>query len=298
MARSVGAVGVGIESSIGSRDELIAAGASEVYPGVAEFVDALLSPARGPASAPARPSRPSGPDRGAAAIACRRPRRRRRPAPGRPGRGVARLGRGRRARRRRRRRRPARGEAFGLAVDRWVGDGDSTDAAELEALAARGVAIDRVAVDKDESDTELALLAAVDAGADLVTILGGLGGVRVDHAIANLALLQHPALENRACPPVRRGGRPALAPRRPGSSRAAGRARAHRPRGRPRVAHPARRIGPGRRDPGPALPAQRARRSSSGERAACRTSGPPTTAWVSVGSGRLLVIETPANLRP
>jgi phosphoglycolate phosphatase-like HAD superfamily hydrolase len=43
MARSVGALGVGIESSIGSRAELIAAGASEVYPGVAEFVDAFLA---------------------------------------------------------------------------------------------------------------------------------------------------------------------------------------------------------------------------------------------------------------
>ena len=43
MARSVGALGVGIESSIGSRAELMAAGATEVYPGVAEFVDALLA---------------------------------------------------------------------------------------------------------------------------------------------------------------------------------------------------------------------------------------------------------------
>lgn len=46
MARTVGAIGVGIESSIGSRAELMAAGASEVYPGVAEFVDALLAPRR------------------------------------------------------------------------------------------------------------------------------------------------------------------------------------------------------------------------------------------------------------
>ena len=87
--------------------------------------------------------------------------------------------------------------AFGLKVDLWVGDGDSTDAAALERLAAAGVAIDRAAVDKDESDTELALLAAVEAGADLVTILGGLGGARIDHAIANVALLQHPALVGR-----------------------------------------------------------------------------------------------------
>jgi thiamine pyrophosphokinase len=88
-------------------------------------------------------------------------------------------------------------EAFGLSVDRWVGDGDSTAPADLDALAAAGVAIDRVAADKDESDTELALLAALEAGAGVVTILGGLGGKRVDHAIVNLALLQHPALEHR-----------------------------------------------------------------------------------------------------
>ena len=87
--------------------------------------------------------------------------------------------------------------ALGFEVDRWVGDGDSTEPAELERLAAAGVAIDRVATDKDESDTELALLAAVAAGADIVTILGGLGGPRADHAFANVALLQHPALEHR-----------------------------------------------------------------------------------------------------
>jgi HAD superfamily hydrolase (TIGR01549 family) len=42
MARAVGSLGIGIESSIGTRDDLIAAGASAVYPSVAAFVDALL----------------------------------------------------------------------------------------------------------------------------------------------------------------------------------------------------------------------------------------------------------------
>jgi phosphoglycolate phosphatase len=42
MARAVGSVGIGIESTIGTRDDLIAAGATAVYPGVAEFVDDLL----------------------------------------------------------------------------------------------------------------------------------------------------------------------------------------------------------------------------------------------------------------
>ena len=86
---------------------------------------------------------------------------------------------------------------LGLRLDRWVGDADSIAPAELEALAAAGVPIDRVAVEKDASDTELAVLAAVDGGASELTILGGLGGVRVDHALVNVALLDHPALDGK-----------------------------------------------------------------------------------------------------
>lgn len=42
MARAVGAVGIGIESSIGTREDLLRAGAAAVYPSVALFVDELL----------------------------------------------------------------------------------------------------------------------------------------------------------------------------------------------------------------------------------------------------------------
>lgn len=84
--------------------------------------------------------------------------------------------------------------ALGVGIDRWVGDGDSISPAELEALAASGVDIARAATDKDESDAELALLTALDAGVDAVIILGGLGGARIDHALANVGLLGHPAL--------------------------------------------------------------------------------------------------------
>jgi phosphoglycolate phosphatase-like HAD superfamily hydrolase len=52
MAQAVGALGIGIESSVWHRDHLVAAGAAEVYPSVAEFVDALLA-SPGPGSAPA-----------------------------------------------------------------------------------------------------------------------------------------------------------------------------------------------------------------------------------------------------
>ena len=86
---------------------------------------------------------------------------------------------------------------LGLRIDRWVGDGDSLPAADLDALRAAGAPVDLVPADKDETDTELALRAAIDAGASAVTILGALGGARLDHALANVALLAHPALGGR-----------------------------------------------------------------------------------------------------
>jgi thiamine pyrophosphokinase len=79
-------------------------------------------------------------------------------------------------------------------LDLWVGDGDSIGEDELAAIAAAGVPVRRSPVDKDESDTELALLAALDAGAARITILGALGGVRLDHELGNVWLLGHPRL--------------------------------------------------------------------------------------------------------
>ena len=66
--------------------------------------------------------------------------------------------------------------ALGLRLDRWVGDGDSYPDAEVERLAAGGVAVRRVPAAKDESDLELATLEAVATGAARVTVLGGIGG--------------------------------------------------------------------------------------------------------------------------
>lgn len=88
---------------------------------------------------------------------------------------------------------------LGMAVDLWVGDGDSLGAKGLEELRASGVPIVVAWQDKDESDTELAALAAVERGATDITILGALGGRRIDHALANLALLAHPGLAEAQC---------------------------------------------------------------------------------------------------
>jgi len=87
---------------------------------------------------------------------------------------------------------------LGLRVDRWVGDGDSVEAGDLDALRQAGVPVALAASDKDESDTELAVLSALDAGADDVTVLGAVGGPRLDHALANVGLLAHPRLAGRS----------------------------------------------------------------------------------------------------
>ncbi|MBA2718986.1 MAG: thiamine diphosphokinase [Chloroflexi bacterium] len=87
--------------------------------------------------------------------------------------------------------------AIGRRLDLWVGDGDSLGEDGIADLVAAGIAVRRLAVDKDETDTELALLAAVDAGATRLTILGALGGARMDHGLANVWLLAHPRLAGR-----------------------------------------------------------------------------------------------------
>jgi thiamine pyrophosphokinase len=86
----------------------------------------------------------------------------------------------------------------GLLPQLVVGDGDSLGASGLAEVRAAGIPLELAATAKDESDLELALLAAVARGAARVTILGALGGPRFDHALANAWLLAHPALDGRS----------------------------------------------------------------------------------------------------
>jgi thiamine pyrophosphokinase len=82
---------------------------------------------------------------------------------------------------------------LGLAIDLWVGDGDSIGEDALAALEASGVPLERSPQDKDESDTELAIRAALRRGQSGILILGALGG-RIDHTLANIGLLAMPEL--------------------------------------------------------------------------------------------------------
>jgi thiamine pyrophosphokinase len=77
---------------------------------------------------------------------------------------------------------------FGYTPAVVVGDLDSLTL-PLQELEARGCTVIRVAAEKDETDTELAILVALERGADSITLLGGLGGARFDHSLANIFLL-------------------------------------------------------------------------------------------------------------
>lgn len=69
-----------------------------------------------------------------------------------------------------------------------VGDLDSLTlpVSELEAMGCQFV---RAATEKNETDTELAMQVALEHGATEMTLLGGLGGARFDHTMANILLL-------------------------------------------------------------------------------------------------------------
>ncbi len=79
-------------------------------------------------------------------------------------------------------------ERLGLAVDEVVGDLDSASAPAVERARARGVPIATHPADKDQTDLELALARAGELDPVLITVGGG-GGGRLDHLLANAALL-------------------------------------------------------------------------------------------------------------
>lgn len=88
----------------------------------------------------------------------------------------------------------ARLDGVGRRADVIVGDLDSTEPALVERWSRHGTRVERHPADKEASDTELAIEAAIGAGATEVVLLGATGGERIDHALANLTLLADPDL--------------------------------------------------------------------------------------------------------
>ncbi len=78
--------------------------------------------------------------------------------------------------------------AEGIRLDLLLGDFDSLEGEIISKLTASGTVIQRYPVQKDATDTELALQLAVKSGVKEVVVVSGLGD-RLDHSLANLFLL-------------------------------------------------------------------------------------------------------------
>lgn len=79
-------------------------------------------------------------------------------------------------------------QAFGLEVTVAVGDFDSASPEAVAAAAAAGTGIERHPADKDATDLELALDAALALGPARILVLAGDGG-RLDHLLSMLLVL-------------------------------------------------------------------------------------------------------------
>ncbi len=77
-----------------------------------------------------------------------------------------------------------------------IGDFDSLSQDDLAGLVAMGARIDRYPAAKEETDLELALLAAAGQGATWIRVLGAVGD-RIDQTLANITLLTLPDLAGR-----------------------------------------------------------------------------------------------------
>lgn len=88
-------------------------------------------------------------------------------------------------------------EALGYPPRVVVGDADSLAASDVERFRVAGANVIIRPADKDESDTELALNEALDRGATRVVIVGGFGGRRLEHTLANVLLLASERLKGR-----------------------------------------------------------------------------------------------------
>jgi thiamine pyrophosphokinase len=74
--------------------------------------------------------------------------------------------------------------SLGVAVDVLVGDMDSISVENLAKAAALGVTIERFPTDKDATDLEIAIDAAIARGATRITVYGGEGG-SFSHLLGN-----------------------------------------------------------------------------------------------------------------
>jgi thiamine pyrophosphokinase len=83
--------------------------------------------------------------------------------------------------------------ALKLKPNLIIGDLDSADPDEVHRLQTEGVEVRKYPTDKNETDLELALDAALEMEPDRIWVAGALGD-RLDQTLGNIFLLTHPKL--------------------------------------------------------------------------------------------------------
>lgn len=78
--------------------------------------------------------------------------------------------------------------AFGIVPNLVVGDFDSIDSDSLEFIKAKNIQIISFPVEKDETDTEIAVNYLIDKGFNEITMIG-VSGSRLDHTFGSIMLL-------------------------------------------------------------------------------------------------------------
>lgn len=78
---------------------------------------------------------------------------------------------------------------LGIMPDVLLGDFDSANREDIEYFQTRGIKAEQFPVEKDMTDSELAIERAVEKGVDEIIFIGAMGS-RVDHSMANIFLLK------------------------------------------------------------------------------------------------------------
>lgn len=78
---------------------------------------------------------------------------------------------------------------MGINPDILIGDFDSANSRDLDYYVSKGINVSKFPVEKDMTDSELAIEKVLELGATEVVFLGALG-TRIDHSFANIMLLK------------------------------------------------------------------------------------------------------------
>ena len=80
---------------------------------------------------------------------------------------------------------------IGIKPNLFLGDFDSCDFSQIEKSGIiDGADVEKYKIEKDKTDTHIAIDIAIEKGFENITIIGALGG-RIDHEIANIFLLKY-----------------------------------------------------------------------------------------------------------